>query len=299
MQFERVNTLTNLLIYSNYVGQVVGSGDVGSGDVFDTLPPWLPGGGVPTAPTAPNEPVQPTIFVGLDAPDAPVQPNFVGVREDEVWDSTNHAYLAYPIVLQTNTMLLGGIDKIRYVRMQGDSLVTMNYSPNRFLEDYRFPSLENQTFTYLIPNTTQAATNAALPSYEYEMDYVVEGVRKTNKFIKFFTRPDIVFSAMNAPPTVTLTNTAPPSVVNNNAINGLQTAGLNGPGVIQASGNIVFVFNKIGNHWDLDPSHFMNEENQEPGWIWGHFDGSMNEPMIFPNSQTIQDLERQVYSGGD
>ncbi|MFP6598792.1 MAG: hypothetical protein VCC01_15145, partial [Candidatus Hydrogenedentota bacterium] len=215
MQFERVNTLTNLLTDTNNLANPGGA---------------LPGQGG-----------------GLGAGGAVIA-NFVGVMEDEVWDSTNHAYLAYPIVLQTNTMLLGGIDKIRYVRMQGDSLVTTNYSPNRFLEDYRFPSLENQTFTYLTPNTTQAATNAALPSYEYEMDYVVEGVRKTNKFIKFFTRPDIVFSAMNAPPTVTLTNTAPPSVVNNNAINGLQTAGLNGPGVIQASGNIVFVFNKIGIH---------------------------------------------------
>jgi hypothetical protein len=215
--------------------------------------------------------------------------------EDEVWQSTNHAYLAFPIVLQTNTMLLGGIDKIRYFRMQGDSLVTTNYSANRFLKDYRFPSLEEQTFTYIIPNSSQAATNAALPSYQYEMDYVTEGVRKTGTFIKFFTQPDILFSAMNAPSTVTSTN-VPPAAIDNNEINGLQTLGLNGPGVIQASGNMVIGFNKIGIHWDLDPTFFRNEENQEPGWIWGHYDGSMSEPMVFPNSQTIRDLEKQIYS---
>ena len=183
--------------------------------------------------------------------------------------------------------------------MQGDSLVTTNYSSNRFIEDYRFPSLEKQTFTYLIPNSTQAATNATLPSYEYNVDYVEEGVRRTGTFIKFFTRPDILFSAMNAPPTITSTNSAPASVVNNNAINGLQTVGLNGPGVIQASGNMVFGFNKLGLHWDLNPTFFLNEENQEPGWIWGHYDGSMGEPMVFPDSQTIRDLERQIYSGGE
>ena len=265
MQFEVVNTLTNLLTGTNNLANPGGA---------------LPGQGG-----------------GLGAGGAAIT-NFVGVMEDEVWQSTNHAYLAFPIVLQTNTMLLGGIDKIRYVRMQGDSLVTTNYSANRFLPDYRFPSLEEQTFTYIIPNSVQAATNAALPSFEYEVDYVTEGVRKTGTFIKFFTRPDILFSAMNAPPTVTSTN-VPPAAIDNNAINGLQTLGLNGPGVIQASGNMVIGFNKLGIHWNLDPTFFRNEENQEPGWIWGHYDGSMGEPMVFPDSQTILDLERQIYSGGE
>ena len=263
MQFEVVNTLTNLLTGTNNLANPGGA---------------LPGQGG-----------------GLGAGGGAIT-NFVGVMEDEVWQSTNHAYLAFPIVLQTNTMLLGGIDKIRYFRMQGDSLVTTNYSANRFLKDYRFPSLEEQTFTYIIPNSSQAATNAALPSYQYEMDYVTEGVRKTGTFIKFFTQPDILFSAMNAPSTVTSTN-VPPAAIDNNEINGLQTLGLNGPGVIQASGNMVIGFNKIGIHWDLDPTFFRNEENQEPGWIWGHYDGSMSEPMVFPNSQTIRDLEKQIYSG--
>ena len=265
MQFEVVNTLTNLLSDTNNLANPGGA---------------LPGQGG-----------------GLGAGGAAIT-NFVGVMEDEVWQSTNHAYLAYPIVLQTNTMLLGGIDKIRYVRMQGDSLVTTNYSANRFLPDYRFPSLEEQTFTYIIPNSAQAATNAMLPSFQYEVDYVTEGVRKTGTFIKFFTQPDILFSAMNAPPTVTSTS-VPPVAVNNNTINGLQTLGLNGPGVIRASGNMVIGFNKIGIHWNLDPTFFRNEENQEPGWIWGHYDGSMGEPMVFPDSQTIRDLERQIYSGGE
>jgi hypothetical protein len=263
MQFEVVNTLTNLLTGTNNLANPSGA---------------LPGQGG-----------------GLGAGGAAIT-NFVGVMEDEVWQSTNHAYLAFPIVLQTNTMLLGGIDKVRYFRMQGDSLVTTNYSANRFLKDYRFPSLEEQTFTYIIPNSSQAATNAALPSFQYEMDYVTEGVRKTGTFIKFFTQPDILFSAMNAPSTVTSTD-VPPVAIDNNAINGLQTLGLNGPGVIQASGNMVIGFNKIGIHWDLNPTFFLNEENQEPGWVWGHYDGSMSEPMVFPNSQTIRDLENQIYSG--
>ena len=65
--------------------------------------------------------------------------------------------------------------------MQGDSLVTTNYSPDRFIKNYKFPNLENQTFTYVIPGSAQALTNAALPSYTFEMDYVENSVRKTGK----------------------------------------------------------------------------------------------------------------------
>ena len=123
-------------------------------------------------------------------------------------------------------------------------MVTTNYSISRFLDEYKFPDLEKQTFTYVIPNSAVGLANAALPSYEYDMDYVTNGVRKTGKFIKFFTRPDIMFTAINTVPNVASTNT-PPSVVNNNSINGLQTLGLSGPGVIHPSANMNIVFIKV------------------------------------------------------
>ena len=261
MQFEEVNTLTNLLTSTNNLANPGGA---------------LPGQGG-----------------GLGAGGAAVT-NFVGVMEDEVWQSTNHAYLAYPIVLQTNALLIGGIDKVRYVRVQGDSLVTTNYSPSRFLNQYKFPDLEKQTFTYVIPNSAVGLTNAALPSFQYEVDYVDNGVRKTGKFIKFFTSPDIMITALNGPSILT-SGYVPPAVVNNNALNGMWTQNLYGPGVIQPSGNMVIGFNKIGIHWDLDPTFFLNEENQTPGWVWGHFDGTTDELMLFPNSQTVLDLEREIY----
>ena len=261
MQFQEVNTLTNVLTPTNNLANPGGA---------------LPGQGG-----------------GLGAGGAAIT-NFVGVMEDEVWQSTNHAYLAYPIVLQTNALLVGGVDKVRYVRVQGDSLVTTNYSPSRFLKEYKFPDLEKQTFTYVIPNSAVGLTNAALPSFQYEVDYVTDGIRKTGKFIKFFTTPDIMITALNGPSTLTSAY-VPPVTVNNNAINGMWTQNLYGPGVVQTSGNMVIAFNKIGIHWDLNPTFFLNEENQLPGWVWGHFDGTTEEPMLFPNSQTISDLERQIY----
>ena len=263
MQFEEVNTLTNLLTGTNNLANPGGA---------------LPGQGG-----------------GLGAGGAVVT-SFVGIMEDEVWQSTNHSYLAYPIVLQTNALLMGGIDKVRYVRVKGDSLVTDNYSPSRFLNQYKFPDLEKQTFTYVIPNSAVGLTNAALPSFHYEVDYVIDGVRTTGKFIKFFTTPDMIISALNIPPTFRGVF-SPPAVVNNNALNGIWTLGLNGPGVIQPSASTYMVmgFNKIGIHWSLNQNFFENEENQAPGWVWGHFDGTTDELMLFPNSQTVLDLERQIY----
>jgi hypothetical protein len=58
---------------------------------------------------------------------------------------------------------------------------------------------------------------------------------------------------------------------------------------------MVIGFNKLGIHWSRDDNYFLNEENQAPGWVWGHFDGYSDELMIFPDSQTISDLERQIY----
>tara|TARA_B100000674_G_scaffold303610_1_gene252152 strand:+ start:2460 stop:4586 length:2127 start_codon:yes stop_codon:yes gene_type:complete len=263
MNFEQINILTNLISGSNNLANpnTVGGQGLGAGGAVLT--------------------------------------NFVGTMEDEVWASTNHSYLAYPIVLQTNSLLLGGVDEINFIRMQGDSLVTTNYNNHRFIQDYNYPNLESQTFTYLIPNSVQSLTNAALPSFSYNLDYVENGKKLTGTFIKFFNQPDLTFSALNAPSTVTSTNIVSASVVNNNSINGVQTAGLNGPGVIQSSGNMNFSFNKIGIHWQLDPSFYLNEENQSPGWVWGHFDGNMSEPIIFPNSLSLKNLEREIYREND
>ena len=106
MQFERVNTLTNILTPTNNLANPGGA---------------LPGQGG-----------------GLGAGGAAIT-NFIGLMEDEVWQSTNHAYLAHPIVLTTNTMLLGGVDKIRFEQYQPDSWVTTNYNASRFIKDYKFP----------------------------------------------------------------------------------------------------------------------------------------------------------------
>ena len=121
--------------------------------------------------------------------------------------------------------------------------MTTNYSASRFIKDYKFPDLEKQTFTFIVQGGPTAGgggvggaaalslTNALMPSVEYELDYVTNGVVKSGKFIKFITRPDILFTALTMPPTIATTN-RPPNMIDNNAINGFQVGRLVWPGNI-------------------------------------------------------------------
>lgn len=271
MQFERVNTLTNFLTPTNNLANPGGA---------------LPGQGG-----------------GLGAGGAAIT-NFIGLMEDEVWQSTNHAYLAHPIVLTTNTMLLGGVDKIRFEQYQPDSWVTTNYTASRFIKDYKFPDLDKQTFTFIVQSGgagagggagAQLLTNAVNKSIEYELDYVTNGVVKSAKFIKFVTQPDILFTALSMPPAIATTNRAP-NMINNNPLNGFQVNGLFGPGNITVPPTgFVIGFNKLGTHWELNPFSFLNEENLRKGWQWGSFDGTMNEPIVYPTGRSIRDLEDMIF----
>ena len=271
MAFERVNTLTNVLTPTNNLAN--------------------PGGGLPGQ------------GGGLGAGGAAIT-NFIGLMEDEVWQSTNHAYLAHPIVFTTNTMLLGGVDKIQFEQYQPDSWVTTNYTASRFIKDYKFPDLEKQTFTFIVQGgaggggagqAAQSLTNSLMRTYEYELDYVTNGVVKSAKFIKFITRPDILFTALSMPPTIATTNRAP-NMINNNPLNGFQVDGLFGPGNITIPpAGFVIGFNKLGIHWEINPFAFLNEENMTPGWQWGSYDGTMNEPIIYPTGRTIRDLEKMIF----
>jgi hypothetical protein len=83
---------------------------------------------------------------------------------------------------------------------------------------------------------------------------------------------------------------------NNDAINGL--AGNIGPGVIDpGSGGPAFVitFNAVNEIlWNTIPIDNLDELTAARILFWGSFDGSTNEPVIYPIGTSVQDLEQQV-----
>ncbi len=92
---------------------------------------------------------------------------------------------------------------------------------------------------------------------------------------------------------------------NNDDVNGV--VGNFGPGVIPpatglppAAGTPSFIitFDTTGRMFHNIWPFFLSEQNSFLHVIWGSFDGSTNEPVVYPINTSIQDLERQVLGGG-
>ncbi len=103
---------------------------------------------------------------------------------------------------------------------------------------------------------------------------------------------------------------ATPVWQNNDALNGQTGNGANGqslgPGIIPPSSGTLptvnFIFNTVGpvivNIFPL-PSGFLSEINNAGTlFLWGSFDGTTNEPVIYPKKASIEELERIVLGGG-
>lgn len=100
--------------------------------------------------------------------------------------------------------------------------------------------------------------------------------------------PDFIFSAADAYPAIS-------SGVGRNAA--WSTAdGSFGPGNINPS--VIITFSKLGQLlYHSGPSAFLNEAGAMAFPIWGSYDGSTNEPVIFPSGLSIKDLERRALGG--
>ncbi len=121
----------------------------------------------------------------------------------------------------------------------------------------------------------------------YKDTYIVGSRKQTQIYQRVLAQPDIIFGAAdlgNAILSRTITNS-----VNNAAING--QVGVAGPGILQTP--VFIVFNKVGPIYFNNQTDFLDEQSAGTDFIWGSFDGTTNEPVIYPNG-TIQDLEQQV-----
>jgi len=195
---------------------------------------------------------------------------------------TNHSLLVQPILCQmvpAGSSLREGIEKIRFVRADFDSLLSQSFKP--------------------ITNTfaTVQVTNS-------------QAVYQT--FQRVVTAPDIVFSAADiaAGPA----NPSPPNPyvttvdrsVNFDQANALP--GLAGPGLItppttitfDKAGPVYFNYTALGNLMDGTP-YFT----ETPGFqisdfyyyfyfVWASFDGTTNDPVVYPDGMSFQNLANEV-----
>ncbi len=136
----------------------------------------------------------------------------------------------------------------------------------------------------------------------YRDTYVTNSTLLKQRTQRVLTQPDILFNAadlgVNAggiPFAVFRTACASPVWVNNDLLNGQST--LAGPGQIQPQ--VVITFNKGGPYnINVDPG-FLDEANISRSfyYVWGSFDGTTNEPVVYPIGTSIGELEQRILSG--
>ncbi len=160
----------------------------------------------------------------------------------------------------------GGVDKLTFVRTPGV------FQPNAYAVTNRF----NESILAVITNGVQRTIN--------------------QRVTRILTAPDILFAAED------LTEDPDPTVLimrrtdvatSNDAINGLAT--LDGPG--QFSGSVQIVFPKTGPTLLNTAPSFLAQPALSTDFIFGSFDGSTNDPIVYPIGATIRDVERVVFGG--
>lgn len=166
-----------------------------------------------------------------------------------------------------NAYVRGGVDKIRFVKTAYDSLFGSVYP---------------------------GATN------DYTARVLINGSQRDIRARRLLAAPDILFSASDQLNSVLFRTTPPflPAPLAGGA------GAVNGPGIIEITSgnlnaNVTISLNKIGILFQQGFGTFLrqNQGVQAQQFVWGSFDGSTNEPTIYPDYLSLQQLE-QFVSGG-
>jgi hypothetical protein len=174
---------------------------------------------------------------------------------------TNHVFTYYQVECPgTNTMLRKGMDKFTFLRANYDSLVGRFFQP---------------------------ITN------EYYLVDVTNSMPVVQKFRRILRQPDYLYTAQDLLGTLALR-----TVTAGNYNDANRNTGLAGPGNIEP--NMTITFNKVGpilrNLYDTNflVSSGLSQMESTTNFIWGSYDGSTNDPVIYPSGTSIDNLEAQI-----
>jgi len=222
-----------------------------------------------------------------------------GIRQELVRIATNATFKAKALQFQ-NSAAIGahvrrGVDKLNFRRIPFDSVLGRVISP---VTNYYASSLSITNGTNILTASGLNLTNV----------YTTSGYRVSNQNYeqieqRIVTTPDFIFAADDLglvtagdgsryPALFQRTTTASWPQLDN--INGVTTLG--GPGIIR--GPILISYNNLGpsiTHQTpglIDYSHpyFKN-------YTWGSYDGSGDEPVVYPVGTDIDALESQILNG--
>jgi hypothetical protein len=184
---------------------------------------------------------------------------------------TNHTLvISIPNCTTNSVALREGVESLRFFRQDFDNVTGTTWTP--------------------ITNT-------------YTLVSVSNNVQTTQTFFRVVTQPDFLISAVDVNPPGTFYVTRSISFNTNNV-----GAGLAGPGIIQPP--VQFQFTKVGPIY-VNPAQVgfplftffipplfpfpYGEFSQELLFNWGSFDGSTNEPVVYPSGTSVINLENNVF----
>jgi hypothetical protein len=173
--------------------------------------------------------------------------------------------------------LLGGVEKITFVKTPYDSLLGTVFTPI---------------------------------TYHYSIPWVTNGTLKTLSVTRTVTTPDIIFTAGDltfpgpSPYQQTLAREAPGGSANRFITYGdaISPGTVNSVNVVTPSvirPELVVTFNNSGQVYYNEGTAFNDQGNAiDLGFIWGSFNGSTNAPIPFPTGTSVEEIEAQVLSAG-
>ena len=190
----------------------------------------------------------------------------------------------------TNTVqLLGGVEQIKYVKMMALGVLGTNYRPVNLT--YTIPAFMNKWTDVKVQRQSVTVpdiliTAADLGPRTYEQTVVSPILSRT------YTAASISPSAG----TTGTTGGAAGGGGGTGAGGAATTAtGVDGPGVFAAQ--MVVTFSKLGPYSyieGLGNTAFLTQQYSQVGYVWGYFDGSTNDPIVFPKGTSIQQMEYNV-----
>jgi len=170
--------------------------------------------------------------------------------------------------------LVGGVEKITFVKTSYDSLLGTGFTPI--------------TYHYSIPSVTNGAVQSL-------------SVTRT------VTAPDIIFTAGDLtypgpdPYQVTVVR-YPPGGPGTSPFIPYGVPVSPGENTVEPSvllPELVVTFNNSGQVYYNESASYADQANTlELGFIWGSFNGSTNTPIAFPTGTSLDEIEAQVLSAG-
>jgi hypothetical protein len=153
-----------------------------------------------------------------------------------------------------------GVGKINFVRRDFDSLLSGIWTP--------------VTNTYQITQVTNSAP--LVQTYQ-----------------RIVTQPDILITAsdLTAGPAGVLVNPFAARGINFNSTQ--VPTNLAGPGTIQPA--VSFTYNKVGPVYDAQSPGFLTDGTAGFTFIWGSFDGTTNDPVVYPSTVSLSNLLSDIF----